>query len=435
MGRLCVYTLPSKITSRRLAHHGSFIFPVSAEIARSPGRGRVASPFCMITKQAQIGFLMQIATRAQLALSKAWQFALANLFIFSITIILGAGLGFLISRGDYLFAFGLVVSAPLVVVFISHPFIGVGIWLVLMPLSSALPNQEQLVYWVIHRILITLTLCVSLMPWLARSFRLPRLKLGPPEVCMAIIIAYVPISVLLSDGNLDALTKGYFNNILIPILLYLFLRLSVLDQWKQQLLQWTALFIVLSQCIIGLMSWLLPGILPSVWLHYFQTRLCGSLLNPNTYAVVLVFCTLILFHSAMNRRPGLIRSGFLLTCGLSALCIFLTMERAVWLGTAAVVFGLVILYPRPMLRYIMISGVIIAIIGAGLLSEKIAMASSRLENQANVDIRIVVTDAMFQMIQVKPVFGWGYGTINQNIGQYYRQVDSFVLNKSFYDFA
>jgi O-antigen ligase len=372
---------------------------------------------------------MQIATRAHFAVLKARQLTLVQLFVLSLPVFLGLALGFFTFRGDWLYAFALAMLAPMALLFSARPFIGVILWLLLMPLYSVFPNRE-LMYWVIHRILITITLFMALLPRLANSSRLPRFRLGPIEVCIALLAIYVPISILISGRDLNVvLTRGYIERMLIPFAMYLIMRLSVFDHWKQRLLQWTVFFIALSQCTIGLLSWFLPGVLPPLWLSFYTVRMSGSLLNPNVYAVVLMFCAILLFQSALNRQPGLIRSVFLLACGVSALCVFLSMERAVWLGAAAVIVGLFILYPKPMLRYITIAGVVFLLVGAGFLAEKINMANARLKSQSQVDVRIVIMDAMVQMFQAKPVLGWGYGTINQYISQYYRQVDSYLIDR------
>lgn len=362
---------------------------------------------------------MQIVRRANIVFLKARQLAQLQFYEFFLSIFLGLGLGFLISRGDWLIAIAFAALMPLTVLLIARPFVGVILWLVLFPLSSALPNQEMM-YWTLHRILISVILCISLLPRLLNSTRQPRIRFGLPEICLALLAVYVPVSILLSNQDWFQPLKAFFDLMLLPFFMYLVIRLSNLDFWKQQLLQWTALFIGLSQSLIGLISWLAPGLLPPVWLSYFQTRMSGSLLNPNTYSVVLGFSAMVLFNSAMSRRPGLVRSVFLLTCGINLVCIFLSMERAVWLGSVVAILGLMILYPKAMLRYLIIILVCFSMIGAGLLSEKITQASQRINSQSQVDVRLALNDAMFEMIRAKPLFGWGYSKLNQIIGQYYR---------------
>ena len=49
-----------------------------------------------------------------------------------------------------------------------------------------------------------------------------------------------------------------------------------------------------------------------------------------------------------------------------------------------------------------------ALLGGILFSTQISMVVKRINDQGTVDARVVVTDAMLQMIQEKPIFGWGY---------------------------
>jgi O-antigen ligase len=50
------------------------------------------------------------------------------------------------------------------------------------------------------------------------------------------------------------------------------------------------------------------------------------------------------------------------------------------------------------------------------------MMMKRINDQSTVNSRVVVTDAMLQMIQEKPILGWGYETLNLHIKDYYRSV-------------
>jgi O-antigen ligase len=373
---------------------------------------------------------MLINARTHLAIQRARQLTTTQVLVICLPVFLGLGLGFLVSQGDWIYALVLAALAPLAVLFVARPFIGIILWLLLMPFYTLFPDQE-LIYWAVHRILIPLTLCLFILPRLLRWSELPRFILRPPEVCIAILAVYVPISILLSHSDTRLPLIVYANNMLVPFLMYLIIRLSILNKWEQQLLQWTALFIALSQCTIGIISWIAPGLLPAFWLSYFQTRMCGSLINPNVFGVMLGFCSMILFQSAMTKAPGLIRTVFSVTCAFSMLCVFLTMERAVWLGAVAVIFGLFFLFPKQMLRYVTLCIVVFAILGAGFLSEKIAQANTRIKSQSQINIRIALFDAMSQMIQAKPVFGWGFGTLNQNLREYYNPYNYEIANDRF----
>lgn len=106
---------------------------------------------------------------------------------------------------------------------------------------------------------------------------------------------------------------------------------------------------------------------------------------------------------------------------------FFSMERAAWLALCLVIFGLFWLYPKPMAIFFLVCGILFLIMQGGALSNFIASASSRFSHQQPIYDRIVVTDAMAQMIMEKPIFGWGYETLNANITNYYRWVgEAFI---------
>ncbi len=378
---------------------------------------------------------MQASHRAQMAVSTAVQFVQGKPLATWLLVFLGLGLApavaILISRGQWLYAIAVALVAPGVALFCARPFIGVILWLLVLPLSSALASAEA-VYWALHRIMIP---CILVLAMLSRALKVgkhPAVRLGPPELAMGILAGLVPSFILLSQTNSRVPLIQYADRILIPFCMYLVMRLMDARERDLRLLQWTVLFIAISQCVIGLLSWFAPQFLPRAWISYWQGfRTSGSLDNPNVYAVVLIFCATLLFHAAMNRKPGLVRALFLSVCGLSAICVFLSLERAAWLGAAVAIAGLLVLYPRPMLRLISIGLVVMIVLGGGLLSRQVAAASGRIGQQQQIADRVVVSDAMLQMTQIKPAFGWGYGTLNQNIQQYYQRVGDATIAKGF----
>jgi O-antigen ligase len=124
----------------------------------------------------------------------------------------------------------------------------------------------------------------------------------------------------------------------------------------------------------------------------------------------------------MDQKSGLVRTIFIAMSGVSVIGIFLSMERAAWLAGALILVGLFWLYPKIMLRFLIISAVLLLFLGELFFSKYASRVADRINNQGTIYDRIVVTDAMFQMIQVKPIFGWGYDSLNNHIENYYRQV-------------
>ena len=73
----------------------------------------------------KIGLFIQIVTCAHFVVVKARQLTFSQLFFFSSPIILGLGLGFLISMGNWHYALVLAMLAPFVMLFSARPFIGI----------------------------------------------------------------------------------------------------------------------------------------------------------------------------------------------------------------------------------------------------------------------------------------------------------------------
>jgi len=352
---------------------------------------------------------------------KAKQITLLSILPFSFPIFLGIVLGFLIARGYWFFALGLAALIPLAILFSTKPFIGVILWLILMPLSSALPNPE-LMYWVLHRLLIPITLFITFLPRLLRGSGQPKFQLGLPEVCIVILIIYIPISLFFSGSISREPIIKYLDRMLIPFCMYLIIRLSALRSSELNLLQWTVLFIVASQCLIGFVSLFASHLLPYAWRPHLQGYIAGSLVNPNVFACVLGFCLCLLIHTTLDHKSGFVKFIFLLASVVCVVCIFLSMERAAWLALVLVLLGFSWLYPKIIWRFLLVAAVFLIVLGEIFFSKYSSRIIGRISNQGTINDRIVVSDAMIQMIQIKPVFGWGYDTLNNHIENYYRQV-------------
>jgi hypothetical protein len=335
---------------------------------------------------------------------------------------LGIVIGFLVLVDAWYYAIGVVIVTPVVIAVISRPIIGVFIWLLLMPYISVFPNPE-LAYWLVHRILILLALFLAII--VRRQTRETGLlvRLKPPDAAVLTLLGFGTILIFAFQANLDILLIHYIDRFLLPLFVYLIVRLDPLDAHDLKLLQWTVFIIAISQGIIGVMSILMPGLLPNALRPYRNGYADGTLDNPNVFAIALVFCGLLLFQWAMDRKSGWGWSLILLVCGLCTVGIFFSMERAAWLAGVLILLGLLCLYPKAMMRILLVSGIVlIVLLQAGLLSKYIVSASNRLIHGQPVYDRIVVTDAMIQMALKKPLFGWGYESLNENITQYYRQL-------------
>ncbi len=344
-----------------------------------------------------------------------------KIFAFGLSIGLGVVLGFLSSKGNWAYALIIALLVPLAIIFSSRPFIGVILWLLFMPLSSALPNPDMM-YWLIHRILIPFTLVMSIIPRLVNTSRQPLFRLKLPDISLLMLAAYIPLSLLLTDRLSGDLARQYLDRMLIPILMYFALRFSTLDNRNQKMLEWTAFFAAMIQNVVGIASWIVPSLLPYAWRHNVGYRTAGSLGDPAVFTSLLMFSTVVLIGAAMKRKNDLIRMLYLLISGASFISVFISLERGSWLAGVIVIVSLAIFHGKKFIRLVLVGGFIVLLLSFSLLSNQISMASNRIGEQHPIDDRIVVTDAMIRMIMEKPVLGWGYDSLNLNLANYYRQV-------------
>jgi O-antigen ligase len=132
----------------------------------------------------------------------------------------------------------------------------------------------------------------------------------------------------------------------------------------------------------------------------------------------------------MHRKSGLVRYAFLFTVGLGAVGVFLSFSRGSWLGGLVAAIGLLFTYPKTTVRLTVILLVVMLILGAGVLSKQMAFAQERMNSEDTANDRWVIWDAGLQMIEAKPIFGWGYENYTLYAGQFQRRVNNYVTPHS-----
>lgn len=343
-----------------------------------------------------------------------------------ISLLLGGIAAYLISQGNWVIAAAVVILIPSAILLSEQPFLGVILWLLVMPFVSVFPRSD-LAYWVFYRILPPALLGLAVLSRLLKFRTHPPARIGPPELAMGLLAVMVPglIILLQPDGNVALIRFG--DRMIIPFCMYLVARLAAPRKKEFILLQWVALFIALSQSMIGLFSWVAPQVLPQIWQYLNGLRTTGSLKDPDLYALILTFSAILLLHAAVNQKSGFIRLILFVATGLCAIFAFLSLERAAWLGGVFVTIGLIFLYPKTMFRLLIIGAIVSVILGAGILSTHFTLSANRFSETSPVYDRFVVFDGMAQMFQIKPVLGWGYETLDQNIHHYYRRIGEATL--------
>lgn len=133
---------------------------------------------------------------------------------------------------------------------------------------------------------------------------------------------------------------------------------------------------------------------------------------------------------AFRQSPG--RTARCLTgavAGVSALGVFLTLERGVWIAAAAGVAAVVVAAPelrRPAIPYAAVCGVLIG--GALILSPALAgHATERVGDQTPVWDRENQTAAALRMIAAKPLLGFGWDNYVHVSTDYFRQSRNYPM--------
>ena len=348
-------------------------------------------------------------------------------------IILGVGLGiavaYLVVAGDWPIALGLGLALPSIIMLHRYPFLALIIWLLLAPFRMTTQTEMfRRMYWVIHRALPVAAVGLIILSSMLGIRRRKLPKLGWAELAMAGYLVVSQLSIVYLSNDVLATTYLLYDKVFIPMCLYLLIRLSTPDERDLQRLMPIVFFVCASQSMIGILSWVAPGLLPSMWIEqYVGERTIGSLVNPSTYTIALIFSGLLLLHAGINRKPGLVRTLYVSAFVVAYLCVFLSFTRASWLGGLAVILGLVFLYPKFMVRLSLVGLLAMAVLGGGLLASQLARANERLTSEQAEESalsRLPVYYAAFRMVEAKPLFGWGYG----NFDRFDRQFQGRVLD-------
>ena len=334
---------------------------------------------------------------------------------------------YLIVQGRAIIVVAAIFLVPLLLLLYAQPFVGVMIWLVVMPFVSVLPSAD-LAYWAVYRLLPPTLLCLVVISRTLKVRAHSPVSLGPPELAMGVLAIFVPGLILFLQTDPSLALIRFADRVLLPFCLYLVARLSAPHIKEFLQLRWVALFLALSQSLIGFLSWYAPHILPKAWQYLHGQRTTGSFRDPDLYAFVMVLSAVILIHSGINHKSSLFRWFSFVTAGVCAIFAFLSLERAAWLGGVLVTIGLICLYPKVMLRLLIIGALVMAVLGTGILSSHLALSVDRFGDSDPVYDRLVVFDAMMQMAEMKPILGWGYETLDQNIQHYYRQVNNAYIS-------
>jgi O-antigen ligase len=310
------------------------------------------------------------------------------------------------------FLIPLSLAVPAVIIFTRYPFVAVLLWMLLFPYFLKTSSTEgRYIYWILHRAMIPVALGIALLShWLGMRKR-KMVQFGRAELAMFLFLMLTVINLFLFDNDTTQTLIRFFDRLFVPFCMYWLIRL--VDPTGRDLRRFfgVAFVTLIAQCVIGLLSWFAPQVLPPQWIFEATgARTVGTFGNPATYTTTLIFLSLLLFQYAMNSESRWGRSLLVLVVGFAFFCVFFAFSRGSWLGGILVLLGLMFLYPKVTLRLSVFVLVLVVILSNSILADEVGWAFERLNDERTAEDRIIGNVASIRMIQEKPWLGWGYDT-------------------------
>lgn len=342
--------------------------------------------------------------------------------------VLGSLLATLLAKGVLYAAILLVVAVPCIALLIRHPFFAVLIWLVLYPyFLSPMVAEAGAMHWLLHRALIPATLAfVILGGWLGIvKSRLERTS--PAEWAMLAFLGLCAISIALWSRQPVRSATNLYDRVFVPFCAYWLIRLTVHEEWNLRWFVWAGFVTIVIQVSVSLVGRFAPELMPFVYefTTWSQGRSVGTLRTAEVYCSTLVFLALLVYHYALSCHEGwrsaLLRALF----GVAIFSVFLSFSRSSWVGAMVAVAGLLLVYPKQTARLVLVILLLAVIVGGSLLTDELAWANERLTSelaQRSVEGRVIVNNAMIEMVMDQPVVGWGYNRYRYYIAQYMHPV-------------
>ncbi len=342
---------------------------------------------------------------------------------------LGVLLAILITDQAWYFLIPIVVALPAIAFLNRYPFGAVMVWMLLLPYFLNEPTTAgRAIYWILHRAMIPAALGIVIISGsLGLRRRTPPIRIGSAELAMLIFLGLTLASIFLFNPDPVHSVITVYDRFFVPFCMYWLIRLSAPSEKDLKRFLWVAFITLTAQCVIGLLSWFAPEVLPSRWINIDTAgaRTTGSLRNGQVYTSTLLLLGLLLYQHAMNCRSKLIHYLILAAFGLAIFCVFFSFSRSSWLGCLMMLAGLAFLYPKRTLSLTIILVLVVFILSSNVLAQEVAFGYERLTGEAaerSANARVIVHNAMFEMAKNKPFFGWGYGQYKLYYGRFMTRV-------------
>lgn len=354
----------------------------------------------------------------------------------SCAILAGTAAAYLVASGYWYVVLGLLLAVPAFVLLNRYPLAAVAIWLLVAPFVVVTDaGSVRRVFWLIHRALPIAVLAVVVLSSVAglRTRRLP--KLGWPELMMAGYVGVTMVSIAYTSQEPAATAILLYDRVVVPMCLYLLVRLLQPGETELRRLVPVVAFVLLSQSVIGILTAVAPGVLPSEWLIIGRTT--GSFHDPDVFGITVLFCGMFLLHRGLIAPGGRgARVLSVLLFVLAMLMVFLTFSRGNWLAGIVVLMGTAYIYRGRARLFLAISvPVVLLLLGSGLLADQVRFAEERLrsaEATKSALSRLPVVYASIRMFEEKPLTGWGYENFERFSPPFQRPVGDLIYPDKFH---
>jgi O-antigen ligase len=310
------------------------------------------------------------------------------------------------------------------------PLAAVALWFVAAPYLLQTGGAVRYAYWTVHRALPVAVLLVLIASRMLRLRTRPLERLGAPELLMVGYLVVSVLSVGYAAGDAGGSLMNLYDRVVVPMCLYLVVRLTRPTDESLRLLVPVAALTVLAQGAIGAASWVSPGMLPTDWLGREGTRTVGSLGSPSVYGVTMLAAGAFLLHAAASERRPWMRIALRVLFAVAVLMAVVTFTRGVWLAAVIVVAAMALVHPRQ-LRRVALGAIplVVVLLLTGAASGQIRTIEERFGNEQTALSRLPIALASWRMFEEKPITGWGFGNFDQFDRDFQGEASGFVPEK------
>lgn len=331
-------------------------------------------------------------------------------------------IGGLASQESWLLAGLALAAVPAGLILYRHPIIMLAVWLLIDPLvvNVSAGGVARRLFWLVHRGLPLLTLLMILVALAVRGrFRRRPMRLGLPELFMALYVVLSLVSIWYTNLTPLATTYHLYDRVVVPMVIYLVIRLYPPRRSEIEAAAPILMIALVLQSIFAVVGWISPGSLPAAWQDRVTERTVGSLNHPNVFGttVLILGAWLLVLGSIRDEISGIRRNVYRAMFALGLVMAFMTMSRASWIAAILVVVVLLRRLPGTMAWMAgLLAVVIMTVAASGLIAPIVDRAQTRFfseQSEESALSRLPVMQASVRMLAEKPVTGWGFGNFDR----------------------